>query len=214
MLWTRNTAAVLAAASVAVALAACSGASGLQRPTSNPTQAATSSASTMTSSRTLTPATPTPAPTGPEEIATSRAEDAVRAYYRVSTECMKDPPAASATCFDGAAISSELVNLRNGLASARAAHTKVIGDATIDSMTSVKTSLTNKPKETPPTIPKVVFNVCYDVSKVNVVDYQGKSIVPPERKARAIAKVTVLNYKYPDPTQWRVGFVEPTGKSC
>ena len=208
MALTRTTITALTAAAVAAVLASCSGGDGPAIPTSTPSQATTLTTSAST------PASPTTSADTPEAIATARAGEAVRRYYRVSTECMKDPQTTPATCFDGAAISSELTNLRNGLASAKAAHTKVIGDATVDSMTQAKIDLTNKPKETPPTIPKVVFNVCYDVSKVNVVDYQGNSIVPPERKARAIGKLTVLNYKYPDPTQWRVGLVEATGKSC
>ena len=70
-------------------------------------------------------------------------------------------------------------------------------------------------KETPPTVPQVVFAVCMDVSKFNIVDKDGKSIVPPSRKAHVPVNVSVLNYKYPDPAQWRVGLVtEVKDGSC
>ncbi len=214
MALTRTTTAALAAAAVAVALASCSGATGPESPSVKPTQETSSGYSAVPTSSSSTTTSPTPSVDSPEAIATSRAGAVVRDYYRAGTECMKDPRSTPVTCFDAVAISSELINLRNGLTSAQAAQTRVIGDATIDSMTRARIDLAYKPKETPPTIPVVVFNVCYDVSKVNVVDYQGKSIVPADRKSRAVEEVAVVNYKYPDPSQWRVGYVVPTDKTC
>ena len=46
-------------------------------------------------------------------------------------------------------------------------------------------------------------------------DKDGKSIVPPSRKPHVPVNVSVLNYKYPDPAQWRVGLVtEVKDGSC
>jgi len=47
------------------------------------------------------------------------------------------------------------------------------------------------------------------VSGYNVVDQAGQSIVPPDRAAMSPLEVSVYNYEYPDPTQWRVGYVVP-----
>lgn len=208
MALTRTTTTALTAVAVAAALAACSGATGPSGPTSTSTQATTLSTSTSTA------ASPTTTTDSPEAIATARAQEMVKAYFQVSDACMQDPQKATPTCFDLVAISTALVDLRNALGSAQAAHTKQIGSLQVESSEVAKVDLTNKPKETPPTIPTVTLSVCYDVSKVNVVDSQGNSIVPPDRKSRAIETVAVVNYNYPDPTGWRVGYVVPTAKKC
>lgn len=127
---------------------------------------------------------------------------------------MQDPLKSKSTCFDQVAISSALTELRNTLALAQAARTKRVGYLEIVSAKVSKIDLTNRPKESPLTIPTVTVDVCYDVSKLDIVDATGKSIVPSTRKPRAIEKVAVVNYKYPDPTQWRVGYVVLTGNSC
>ncbi|WP_170119948.1 hypothetical protein [Branchiibius hedensis] len=112
------------------------------------------------------------------------------------------------------AIGTELDSLRNTLTSAKTAYTKQIGSTQVISVKQTKIDLTNKPKETPPSIPIVTYSVCFDVSKVNIVDYQGKSIVPPDRKPRAVETVAVANYQYPKATGWRVAYTQPTGKTC
>ena len=68
-------------------------------------------------------------------------------------------------------------------------------------------ALTNKVSQTPPIVPEVVFRACEDLSNLSIVDKDGKSIVPPSRKPHVLVDVSVLNYKLPDPTQWRVGRV-------
>ena len=135
-------------------------------------------------------------------------------YFSVSDRCLFDPQSAPMTCFDGVAIGTELDSLRNTLTSAKTAYTKQIGSTQVISVKQTKIDLTNKPKETPPSIPIVTYSVCFDVSKVNIVDYQGKSIVPPDRKPRAVETVAVANYQYPKATGWRVAYTQPTGKTC
>jgi hypothetical protein len=92
---------------------------------------------------------------------------------------------------------------------------KVSGDIAIISINPTKVDLTDRVKENPPTVPQVVFAVCMDVSKFNIVDKDGRSIVPPSRKPHVPVNVTVYNYQLPDPTQWRVGLVtEVKDGSC
>lgn len=211
MKWTRATVTALTAASMATVLGACSGGSGSEKPTrSTPYGPTTTSPAPSVSAPTPTSPATSYDPNSPQE----RAKEMVRAYFEVSDECLQEPSKAKATCFDSVATTSALNDLRSALSSAQAAQTKQIGFLQVVSTTLLKTDLTNKPKESPPTVPNMTFGVCYDVSEVNVVDYNGKSIVPPDRKPRGIENVTVVNYKYPDPTQWRVGYVLPTGKSC
>ena len=55
-------------------------------------------------------------------------------------------------------------------------------------------------------VPTVVIDVCWDVSKVDVLDKSGKSIVSPDRPDTGWTRYTVANYEYAaDPTGgWRV----------
>ena len=55
-------------------------------------------------------------------------------------------------------------------------------------------------------VPTVVIDVCWDVSKVDVLDKSGKSIVSPTRPDTGWTRYTVANYDYAaDPTGgWRV----------
>ncbi|QSR30834.1 hypothetical protein CFI00_10085 [Nocardioides sp. S5] len=55
-------------------------------------------------------------------------------------------------------------------------------------------------------VPAVVIDVCWDVTKVDVLDKSGKSIVSPDRPDTGWTRYTVANYDYAaDPSGgWRV----------
>ena len=55
-------------------------------------------------------------------------------------------------------------------------------------------------------VPTVVLDVCWDVSKVDVLDESGESIVSPDRPDTGWTRYTVANYQYAaDPAGgWRV----------
>lgn len=171
--------------------------------TSSPTSLSSSVPSSSTSSAVADPNSPQ-----------ARSGAMVDQFFAVSSRCLFDPQKTPMTCFDSVAVGSELTDLRNELSSAKTAYTKQIGSTRVVWAKRLKVDLTNKPKETPPTIPIVTYSVCYDVSKVNIVDYQGKSIVPPNRKPRGIVTVAVANYHYPSPAGWRVAYEQSTGKTC
>ena len=152
---------------------------------------------------------------GHQAEADLHAEAVYRDYLRAQTTCLSNPRQSLPTCFDAVAIGTERNTSLQSLRAAQEVDSKVSGDVTIISIKTTKVDLTNKVKETPPTVPQVVFAVCMDVSKFNIVDKDGKSIVPPSRKAHVPVNVSVLNYKYPDPAQWRVGLVtEVKDGSC
>lgn len=199
--WLKGSAAV----AVALALTACSTSSG--NPPSTP--------STPTPSTSSSTPIPTPTTKSPEDLAADQAEAVYRDYLRAQTRCLSDPLKTLPTCFDDVAIGSERNTSRQALRAAQEVGSKVSGDVTIASIKTTKVDLTNKVNETPPTVPQVVFAVCMDVSKFNIVDKDGKSIVPPSRKPHVPVTVSVLNYKYPDSAQWRVGLVtEVKDESC
>lgn len=186
-----------------LAASACSDDGGGPSPSSSTTGAAGSST-------TSSPTTTTEDPDAPAV----RARAALEKYSVVNDRCFFHPAKTPLTCFDNVAVSSERDNLRNALNSAKSAQTRQIGYTKEVWAKQTSIDLTNKPKETPPSIPTVEFDVCYDVSKVNIVDFQGKSIVPSNRKPRSVVKAGVVNYSYPDPDGWRVAYTVSTGKSC
>jgi hypothetical protein len=143
------------------------------------------------------------------------AEAVYRDYLRAQTTCLSDPRKTLPTCFDNVAVGTERNTRLQALRAAQEVDSKVSGDIAIISINPTKVDLTDRVKENPPTVPQVVFAVCMDVSKFNIVDKDGRSIVPPSRKPHVPVNVTVYNYQLPDPTQWRVGLVtEVKDGSC
>jgi hypothetical protein len=179
-----------------IALAGCTDGGGEPTATASPT---TVPPSTPTTS-------PTPTPTAEDEAAAA-AEEVVRAYYRAQTECLTDAAAVDATCFDDVAIGSELTELRNTLGGAQAMRTTVTGTIDVVSVDLLSVSLDMDVEASPPVVPEVGFEVCYDAARYDVLDEGGKSIVPADRIDRQILELHVLNYGYPDQGQWRVGFI-------
>lgn len=185
----------------ALVLAGCSGTAPVPAPT--------------LSEPSVSPSRSTQAPPTPEDEAALHAEEVLRQYYRTKSGCLADPPKTPITCFDQVAIGTERTNLRNALVTARQMGTRVTGDVLLESVTRKSVDLTNKVNETPPTVPTVVFEVCRDASGYNILDKDGKSIVPPDRVPRALVDVSVYNYEMPDPSKWRVGYVAPVeGSTC
>ena len=164
------------------------------------------SASSTPSTSPTTTATPT---TSPQDAAAAQAEEVLRAYYRAQTTCFADPVKSSLTCFDQVAIATELNNMHNALGGAKQMQTRVTGDIALLSVKRKSVDLMNNVAATPPVVPEVVLTVCTDVSNYNIVDKDGKSIVPSDRKPHVLVNASILNYKYPAPTQWRVGLVTP-----
>ena len=192
---------------LALALAGCTG--GGATPTATPTATSPSAVSSPPGPSVSVPTT------SPEDAAAAKAEEVLRAYFRAQTQCLADPPNTPITCFDNVAIGTELKNMRNTLVSAQVMVTKVSGDITVVSVDREGVDLTNRVTETPPTVPTVTFNVCVDVSNYNIVDKDGKSVVPADRKPRSRVEVSVYDYKYPDASQWRVGYVVvPKDPTC
>lgn len=171
-------------------------------------------ASSTSSSLPSTPSPSSPSMTSsaiapPEEVAKVKAEEVLRAYYRSQTECLSDPARSEMTCFDNVAIATRLTDMRNALVSAKGMQTRVNGDIQVVSATPTKVDLAMDLQKTPPVVPAVTFRTCVDVSNFNIVDKDGKSIVPPTRKPRSVASVVMANYKYPDQSQWRVAYIDP-----
>ena len=166
--------------------------------------------SPTTSPSSATPTTPSATPTQsptptPEDVAAATAEDVVRAWLRAQTDCLADPAAVEVTCFDGVAVGTELNDLRNALIGAQGLGNTVNGEMTVVSLDIRQVDLAIDLAVTPPIVPTVVFGACLDVSSYNIVDKDGRSIVPADRPAHVSSVISVYNYDYPDGAGWRVG---------
>lgn len=166
----------------------------------------TSVPASSTPSTSPTPATAT-STASLEDAAAASSGEVLRAYYRAQTTCFMDPLKSPLTCFDQVAVTTELNNMRNALGGAQQMQTRATGEIALLSVSRRSINLKSNVSATPPVVPEVVFTVCTDVSNYNIVDKDGKSIVPPDRKPHVLVNVSMLNYKYPAPTQWRVGLV-------
>lgn len=148
--------------------------------------------------------TPSPTPESPEQAAITAAKQAIPRYLEVRDRALSEPLAADPEQFKKVAISIGLNDLNNQLAAYRSQGLRVVGASTVVSMGNPRVTLKNNPKITPPDIPTVQLDVCYDTTKTDVVDEAGKSTVPEDWPDRLLERVSVSNYSYPDPEQWKV----------
>jgi hypothetical protein len=66
-----------------------------------------------------------------------------------------------------------------------------------------------------PTLPTVLVTTCVDVSQVQAVDEAGNPVVPSGRPEYLVARLSVVNLKYPDASSWRVSeAVNTQAQSC
>ena len=171
-------------------------------PTSVPTITATATTASPTTAS-------TPTPPSPEEEATAAAEEVVRAYFETVPRCLADPLNTEPSCFDEVAIGSELNDSRNSLIAAKQVESTASGAVEVLSIERKSVDLAMDLDVSPPVVPVVIFDVCSDVSQFQIVDKDGDSLVPADRKPRVRADIGVYNYEYPSPDQWRVAFIEP-----
>lgn len=196
----KATATAAAAFIVAGALAACGiSAQPAGNPTSNPSTS-TAAATTVTQT--------------PEQQAEALARAAVAKFYRGRDEAVFDPQQTTADFFNSFAVGSALVEEQNTWRAAKAQRARQVGYTEIKSVTHLSTDLRTDANASPPAIPTVQFLVCYDVSKVDILDQDGKSVVPPSRKPTGLKRVGVANYHYPSTTDWLVAYSERKADSC
>lgn len=172
------------------------------------------SSTPSTPSPTTSAPTPTETPLTPEEEATAAAEDAITAYFATSDKALQTPDTFNAADFEKVAITSALTDLQNLLVSVQMQDRHQIGETEIVSITSPTVDLAQDLDATPPVVPVVEADVCYDVSELNIVDAEGKSTTPADRAPRGLAHVGVANYEYPE-GPWLVAYVDyQEGETC
>lgn len=187
------------ATSTGLALMAALVLMGCQSTPSSPTPTPTATVTTEP--------TPTETPETPEETAVRLSEKAVKEYFAVSDTALRSPDTFNTEDFKKVAIGTALADRENVFSALVTQGLHQIGSTKVESITDPRVNLENNLDLTPPQVPIVEFNVCYDVSELNVVDAEGKSITPADRKPRGVFRVGVANYEYPE-GPWLVAFTE------
>jgi hypothetical protein len=148
--------------------------------------------------------TTSPSPTSPNDAATANATAAMTDYYSVLDELRADP-SSDLKRLQTVAIGAQLNAVQTLVQRQRDQGQRQTGTTAISELKVQSVTLDNSDPDAGK-VPTVVIDVCWDVSKVDVLDKSGKSIVSPNRPDTGWTRYTVANYDYAaDPSGgWRV----------
>ena len=174
------------------AVSACGGSNTDPPPTSEPSSPSPSSPTTSSS------------PSSPSDAASAAATDAVRSYFAVVDQLRTDP-AVDLKKLKSVATSAQLNAVETLISRQRDEGQRQTGTTALNELEVQSVNLDNSDPKAGK-VPTVVIDVCWNVTKVDVLDKSGKSIVSSDRPDTGWTRYTVANYKYAaDPTGgWRV----------
>ena len=163
-----------------------------------PTTPATSSPTESTEPTT------SPSPTSPNDAATANATAAMTDYY-AGLDGLRADPASDLKELETVAIGAQLNAVQTLVQRQRDEGQRQTGTTAISELKVQSVTLDNSDPDAGK-VPTVVIDVCWDVTKVDVLDKSGESIVSPDRPDTGWTRYTVANYEYAaDPTGgWRV----------
>lgn len=195
---TRGIRAFATAALLLVALAACSEDGGATAPP------ATTSAPVVTT---------TPTPLTESQVASAAAEAKLREFYE-TLNLLRQDAARPISELKSVAISVELTAQQHLVRSERRKGRRQVGNSQIAELKVQSVSLDNSDPKAGK-VPAVFIDVCWDVSNVDVVDKNGRSVVVANRPDAGWTRYTVSNYRYArDPSgAWRVSGGEDLKKA-
>lgn len=208
----RTTTVSAAAAALLLALTGCSSPSGEAAPLPRPSDTPSTTTTTTSPTASPSPTAQVPAAT-PEEQAIEGAQAAVRRYYAVLNTLSSDPTV------DVDRVKEVTIGARMGEAFdevnlQRSKGRRQVGTTEVVDMPAEVVSLEFAPAQQPPRIPVVLVAACYDVTNVDVVDSAGQSVVTAQRKDRALERLRLVNYSWPDAAGWRVSSSEVKNEPC
>ncbi|WP_084622854.1 hypothetical protein [Nocardioides sp. CF8] len=174
------------------AVSACGGSDTDPPATAEPSSSSSSSPTTSAS------------PSSPSDAASADATEAVRTYFTVVDQLRSDP-ATHLKKLKSVATSAQLNAVETLIGRQRDEGQRQTGTTSINELQVQSVNLDNSDPKAGK-VPTVVIDVCWDVSKVDVLDKSGKSILSPDRPDTGWTRYTVANYEYAaDPTSgWRV----------
>ena len=189
----RGARAIAAAALLLVAMTSC--ANDGQDPAANASP--TPSSSTPTPTATATPPSDT-------ELASEAASATLRKYYDVRNQ-LRQNPSRPLSLLDQVAISTELAAQRNLFEKERKQGLRQVGATKVAELEVQSVNLDNSDPKAGK-VPTVQIDLCFDVSKVDVVDADEKSVISLDRPDTGWIQFLVSNYEWEtDPDAgWRV----------
>lgn len=150
------------------------------------------------------PSSSSPTPTSPSEAATAHATETVKDYYAVRNELRRDPT-QRLSLLKSVAISTELTTQQTLFKRERKQGLHQTGETKVVELQVQSVNLDNSDPQAGK-VPTVQIDVCFDVSGVDVLDADGKSVVTPDRPDTGWIRYSVANYQWDsDPDgAWRV----------
>jgi len=150
------------------------------------------------------PSSSSPTPTSPSESATNAATATVNDYYAVRNQLRRDPT-QPLSLLKSVAISTELTTQQTLFKRERKQGLHQTGETKVVELQVQSVNLDNSDPQAG-NVPTVQIDVCFDVSGVDVLDADGKSVVSPERPDTGWIRYSVANYQWDsDPDgSWRV----------
>ena len=179
---------------VLAAVAGCANNGSDPEPSASPTAVISSPVQTSSSAP----------PSDPSVRASTEAEAAARKYYAV-LDALGSDPKSSLSKLNGVATSTQLTAMRNVLRQQHQHEERQVGSLVVADLKIQSVNLDNS-NPYAGKVPVVVVDVCWDVSKVDIVNAAGKSVISPDRPDHGWTRLTVANYRYtsnPD-HGWRV----------
>lgn len=192
MTYARGATRVATAVLLLVAVTAC--ADDGNDPATNPSASPSSSA----------PTTSTPTPPTDSELASEAASVVLRRFYDVRNQLRQDP-SLPLDRLDEVAISTELAAQKNLFKKERKQGLHQTGETKVAKLDVKSVNLDNSDPKVG-RVPTVQIDLCFDVSGVDVIDKNGKSVVSPDRPDTGWIRFLVSNYQWDkDPEDgWRV----------
>ena len=150
------------------------------------------------------PSSSSPTPTSPSESATAAATATVNDYYAIRNQLRRDPTQPLSR-LKSVAISTELTTQQTLFKRERKQGLHQTGETKVVELQVQSVNLDNSDPQAGK-VPTVQIDVCFDVSGVDVLDADGKSVVTPDRPDTGWIRYSVANYQWDsDPDgAWRV----------
>jgi len=150
------------------------------------------------------PSSSSSTPTSPSESATAAATVTVNDYYAIRNQLRRDPTQPLSR-LKSVAISTELTTQQTLFKRERKQDLHQTGETKVVELQVQSVNLDNSDPQAGK-VPTVQIDVCFDVSGVDVLDADGKSVVTPERPDTGWIRYSVANYQWDsDPDgAWRV----------
>lgn len=135
-----------------------------------------------------------PSPASPQSRASADAKDVIRAYFKTVDELQRHP-GKDIDGLSNVAVGVQFNAQKLSLEQMRKAGRHQTGDTVVAEMKVQSVSLDNSDPKAGK-VPTVTVDACWDVSDVDVLDNNGKSVVSPERPDDGWTRFTVANYHW------------------